>query len=296
MKPLNRKQKFGIWIGISMAMAIGINPPWVEGGPGGAPGPYAPIYAPPPLQPGHQPWQIDYSRVLLQWAMAAMVTVGMVLSAQDPVSKEENKGKRPQPGAQARGSQAGRVVDSQPAIPTPEPEEEVRRLRFREQAIGDVLIESEDDPDYWDVVAEAKGVVEIRRPGRLQLELRKEGSLDLGVLGRPEMTEISSVDASGSQITDEDVVFIASLKNLQELDLSNTQVTNASLKHVARLKSLEKLWLDETKVTADGLAVLKEMPNLTKVSLAGTEVSDSSIINLKEGSDCEFVFTSKADA
>src|SRR5579871_3995175 len=79
MKALNSKQKTGLWMGIAMAIAMGVNPPWVEGGPGGAPGPYAPIYAPPPSAAGHQPMQIDYSRVLMEWAMAAFLTVGMVM-------------------------------------------------------------------------------------------------------------------------------------------------------------------------------------------------------------------------
>ncbi|HEY9775416.1 MAG TPA: hypothetical protein V6C81_16740 [Planktothrix sp.] len=290
MKALNSKQKFGLWLGIAMAIGIGINPPWIEGGPGGAAGPYAPIYAPPPSQPGHAPMQIDYSRVLMQWAMAAFVSVGLVLSGQ---AKEEQGEKKTAARSQQTSTPPGTVVQSQPAVAIDV--EDARYLKFKEsQPIGEIMIESSEDPDYWDHLAEAKGRVELPAKGRIQLEVRKDSAVDLGVLGRPEMIEIVSVDASDSQVTDDDVNFIASLKHLKELDLSNTQVTNAALKHIGRLRELERLWLDGTKVTAEGLSELKNLSQLQKVSLADTAISDDNVISLKEATQCQFVFTHEA--
>jgi hypothetical protein len=293
MKALNGKQKFGLWLGIFMALSMGVNPPWIEGGPGGAPGPYSPIYAPPPSLAGHQPYQIDYARVLLQWAMAAFVSVGMVMTGQEPSESDQKKKTQPDATKQSKAaSAAGPVVYSQPAVAV---EEEPRKLKFRDQSLGDLLVESADDPDYWEHVAEARGLVEAPHSGRLQLELKKDTKLELGVLGRPEMTQIVALDASGSLVGDEEVVLITALKELEELDLSQTAVTDASMKQISRLKKLQKLWLDGTKVTADGLAQLKALPHLSKVSLSQTEISDSNIISLKEGSHCEFVLN-RADS
>jgi hypothetical protein len=300
MKALNRKQKFGLWLGIIMALSVGINPPWVEGGPGGPAGPYAPIYAPPAPRADGKPMQIDYSRLLLQWAMIGFLTFGMVMSGQDEApgakdSKVDFKDKQKSaPGASP--SQAGKVVQSQPAIEVPEP---TRQLKFPEKyKVGELLTESADDADYWDWIADAQGSVEVSVKGRLQLEIFKEKHVDLGCLGRPEMSAIVSVDASDSQTNDQDLALIAALKDLQELDLTNTAVTDAGLQHLTRISSLQKLWLDGTKVTDKGLDSLKQLPNLIKVSFTSTEVSDSSIISLKEQTqgNCQFVLSSGNNA
>jgi hypothetical protein len=148
-----------------------------------------------------------------------------------------------------------------------------------------------------DLIAAAQGSVEVPAQGRLQLELRKDERPELGVLGRTEMAAIVSVDASESKITDDDLMLIAALKNLQDLDLTNTSVTNAGLEHLSRVHSLEKLWLDGTKVTDDGLALIKKLPNLKKVSFAHTPVTDSGVLSLKEESKtCQFVLSDGKNA
>jgi len=299
MKALNSKQKNGLWLGIVMAIAMGITPPWIERH-GGAAGPYAPIYAPPLAPPDHPAMQIDYSRLLLQWAMTALVTAGLVVTGQDEQkSSSDSKVKLAAGPGSTAGSKpgAGQVVQSQPAIPVPS--ETTRQLKFPDKSkVGDLLIESADDPEYWDWVADAQGAVEVPAKGRIQLEIEKESRVDLGSLGRTEMAAIASVDASDSKVSDDDLALIAALKNLQELDLTNTGVTDAGLQHLTRMRSLEKLWLDGTKVTDQGLNALKQLPNLIKVSFTSTEVSDSSIISLKEETQgkCQFVLSSGQNA
>lgn len=293
MNALNSKQKQGLWLGIIMAVAVGVYPPWVEGGAGGAPASYAPIFAPPQPAPGHPNVQIDFSRVFLQWAMIAMITGGLVASGKErEPSAGIPGGFTGAQGPAPRSNQAGQVVSTQPAKPA------TRKLKFPEShSIGGVLVESEDDPDYWEWLADAKGVVETPSSGRLQLELPKDETVELGALGQPEMSAIVSIDASDSKISDDQLALVAALKNLQELDLSNTSVSNAGMQHLTRLKNLEKIWLDGTAVTDEGLSVLAQLPRLKKVSCANTSINDSAVISLKDqAKDCQFVLSSGQNA
>lgn len=292
MNALNSKQKQGLWLGILMAIVVGMYPPWVEGGSGGTPASYAPIFAPPPSVPGHPPMQIDFSRIFLQWSMIALVAGGLVVSGKDPEPKSGIPGSFPGNLNQAPKTSPGQVVSTQPAKPP------MRSLKFPEGAsIGAVLMESEDDPDYWEFLADAHGVVEAPASGRLQLELLKDRSVELGSLGQPEMSAIVSVDASDSKLSDEQLALIGALKDLRELDLSNTAVTNTGLQQLTRLKNLEKIWLDGTAVTDEGLSVLTQLPRLKKVSCANTTINDSAVISLKDqAKDCQFVLSSGQNA
>ncbi len=183
------------------------------------------------------------------------------------------------------------VLDAAPA----------RTLNFNDAfSIGGILIDSADDPDYWEWVADARGTVEVPAEGRLQLELLKDIKVDLGALGRSEMSAIASIDASDSLTDDEAVACIAALKDLQELDLSNSKVTSGCITHLTRLKNLEKLWLDGTALSdANVLAIaaLSELPKLKKVSFENTSISDSSVISLKDtAKNCQFVLSNGQNA
>jgi hypothetical protein len=243
--------------------------------------------------------QIDFSRLGLQWAMVAMVVYGLIATAEEGAASAAMPLAAQKPGhGRAGKKQPGDIVYSQPAVLAQAETAELRRLRFPEnESLGQVLVESVEDPDYWDSVGEARGVVGISAELSVQLELRKEASVYLGSLGQPEMSAIVSLDASDSKITDDDLMWVAALSELRDLDLTNTAITDLGLSHLGRLKSLEKLWLDGTKVSDAGLSALKELANLKKVSVASTEIADSSVISLRDhAKDCQFVLSNGKNA
>ena len=304
MKPLTSKQKNGIWLGIAIAVAMGVFPPWVEGGMGGVPGSYAPIFEPPQSRSDHAPMQIDLTRLLLQWAMVGMVVSGLISTnaeAGEPSGQSQTKknGFPPKAAPSSSSGSSGAVVATQEAVVLEA--EPARTLKFNDAfSIGAILIDSADDPDYWEWVADARGTVDVPAAGRLQLELLKDSKVDLGALGRSEMSAIASIDASDSPTDDDAVACIAALKDLQELDLSNTKVTVGCITHLVRLKNLEKLWLDGTELSdANTLAIaaLSELPKLKKVSFENTSLSDSSVITLKDAAkNCQFVLSNGKNA
>ncbi len=79
----------------------------------------------------------------------------------------------------------------------------------------------------------------------------------------------------GAVITDDGLVTIGELANLEHLDLSGTKVTNQGLSHLHTLKHLKELTLEHTKVTEAGLANLAPLESLEDLRLyLGTPVTD----------------------
>jgi hypothetical protein len=286
---LNSKQKSALWLGTTILVAMGSYPPW-QSGPGGAPADYALIFKPPQSLPGQPPMQIDFSRLLLQWAMVAFVTSSMVLTRHESGENKSN-------AAGEVPKNTGAALLTQPAVPLRSETEQLRRLPFPDDSLGELLVESQTNADYWDSVGEAQGLVTVPARSRLQLELRKDKHVSLGALGNPELGLVVSLDASESKIIDEDLIWVGALGSLEELDLTGTQITDAALSHLSRLTGLEKLWLDGTKVTDQGVSTLANLQSLKKVSFTNTGVSDSKIITLKQQSkDCQFVLSNGKNA
>ena len=80
---------------------------------------------------------------------------------------------------------------------------------------------------------------------------------------RDEKGAVTFVIMSGSNITNEGVVHLRALTNLQSLDLMETQITDAGLVHLKNLTNLKDLSLAGCKnITDSGVAELqKALPN-----------------------------------
>jgi Leucine-rich repeat (LRR) protein len=158
------------------------------------------------------------------------------------------------------------------------------------QSIGEILIESEDDADYWESLAPAKGAVKLPSGRHIQFELSKDSVPALDALTKLSADTFYSIDLSASRISDADLKTIQHFSDLSELDLSDTSVTDEGIKHLSALTKLKKLWLDNTGVTEQGLENLRNLGQLTKVSLIGVKVTEPEVQTLKSKfSNCEIV-------
>jgi hypothetical protein len=156
--------------------------------------------------------------------------------------------------------------------------------------LGELLVESDDDPDYWDALCPAKGVVDLPKGKKLQLELAKDIRVDLAVLGAFPSGIIHSIDASECKLTDEDVSKLAVISGLRELDLTGTPVTSVSVSKLRALGHLERLWLDRTLINDECVPALASLSKLKKLSLTETKLNDLSLETLrKDLSACEVV-------
>lgn len=82
---MNKKQKIALWVGASVIVLMGLVPPWTSRGwsrngrgQGRHAGGYGLIFYPPGSAAG-----IDGTRLLVQWALAALVTGVVVATLKD---------------------------------------------------------------------------------------------------------------------------------------------------------------------------------------------------------------------
>ena len=178
--------------------------------------------------------------------------------------------------------QAANAQSVAPQANFPPKESEFNTVMFSgTKSMGEVLVESDDDPEFWEAVGAAQGTLQVPRNRKLQLEVVKAGEVDLAPLATLYKDLFHSVDLSESEVSDETLKFLAHQTSLQEVDLSHTAITDNGIEHLAQITSLNKLWLDKTKVTDSCISKLKEMRNLRKLSLSGTDVTESEVKKIK---------------
>jgi hypothetical protein len=96
------------------------------------------------------------------------------------------------------------------------------------------------------------------------------------------LTELESLDLSGTGIGDSGLAHIKGLTRLKKLKLIHTPITDAGLAHLKRLTALEELNLFATNVTDSGLIHLVGLPRLKTLTLNSTKVSDDGVRKLKQ--------------
>jgi Leucine-rich repeat (LRR) protein len=80
---------------------------------------------------------------------------------------------------------------------------------------------------------------------------------------------------------DADLDLLTELTNLTSLNLSETNITDAGLDRVVTLRRLEFLQLNNTKISDAGLAKLKSLGRLKSLYLPGTNVTDAGMSELQ---------------
>lgn len=285
MNPLNENQKLFLWLGILAVVAMGIYPPWKFVNE--TPTSFAFLYAPPPGQV-----QLDYSRLLVEWSLAGIVTAGLIATAQTASAKIKTASST----ASTKTSSAQeppKVTPSKSSSKTASTGA-TKSVKFPETSLGEILVESADDPDYWEGIGEARGTVKIPVGSNVQLEVRKEKPMHLAGLKELDPHALQSIDFSESEVEDDDIQYLLHFSKLHEVDLSYTSISDEGIEQLAKLNSLKRIWLDNTKVTDAALEKLKALQGLTKISLTGTDIAESSIREVKDAfpKNCEIIMAS----
>jgi len=336
MPPLNRNQLSCLWFGVLLIVAMGLMPPWREATAARNLLGYAPIYNP-PLATLTSGVTIDFSRLVVEWILALVLTGGLIATfqqegqqdAQQEVRRDAQRDDEPgmQPGnkqgnkqGMQQGMQQGsegsdsRILEpsgertamdkaqtlpkaginegsrhtassqsqsqfqtqSQPQQAAPA-EPKGPSLHFPQEAIGELLVESVDDPEYWESYSAAAGKVALPQGKRLQLEVEKNETVDLHKLESLPQDAFFSIDLSSSKVTDSDLKAIGRFVGLRELDLSDTLITDVGIKNLSALTNLQKIWLDNTRVTDKGLADLAKHTELIKISVVGTQINEPEV-------------------
>lgn len=97
--------------------------------------------------------------------------------------------------------------------------------------------------------------------------------------------EIIGLDFRDTEVTDETLVAVGKLSQLQQLDLRDGSISDAGLAHLTELKQLKALRLSgksgDTNVTDDGMKFVAQLPNLKLLSLDSLWVSEIGLSELR---------------
>lgn len=88
---------------------------------------------------------------------------------------------------------------------------------------------------------------------------------------------LSRIDLNGTNIADEDLRHLSTLRNLEFVDLSHTQISDDGLAYLANLDRLVHVDLSGTEVTGAGFKYLIDLPNLERVALMGHTISSAGL-------------------
>lgn len=122
----------------------------------------------------------------------------------------------------------------------------------------------------------------------IRFPLKNANNTTLALL-RPlnEVTALLLTDCT--QVTDEGLLDLAGLKQLNALSLTGTQVTDAGLVHVAGMTNLVGFECGTKNVRGDGLVHLQTLPKLQSLHLNKGGITDEGLANIRKLTKLTFV-------
>jgi Leucine-rich repeat (LRR) protein len=111
---------------------------------------------------------------------------------------------------------------------------------------------------------------------RTSSQLEELLKLDQGVL-----QQITALDLSDSPLHDASAGLLPRFPALTSLNLSGTLVTNEGMAQVAQIEGLQTLLLDRLAIDAQGLEALADRHQLREISLVSTPISDPAFSHLQ---------------
>jgi len=94
------------------------------------------------------------------------------------------------------------------------------------------------------------------------------------------LTQLQELILTDSSVGDVGLAHLSGLTRLSSLDLRFTLVTDTGLVHLKRLTALESLDLSRNRITDAGLAHLKALRKLTTLKIGYTQVTDAGLVHL----------------
>lgn len=128
-----------------------------------------------------------------------------------------------------------------------------------------VLCASQLKPATWAALAK------FQQLEWLDLSFTNVTDEDLQWLAR--QTSLRRLSLEGTAITATTVTRISSLIHLQELDLSGCRIDDQALSLLKNNRTIQTLWLTNTQISGDSLPVLASLPSLSQCDIRGTKIS-----------------------
>jgi hypothetical protein len=92
---------------------------------------------------------------------------------------------------------------------------------------------------------------------------------------------ILSIEAIRSELVDDDLARLRTLRSLDALEIAGGAITDAGVAHLRSLVGLVRLYLHDIPLSDDGLAPLDGLTNLEALALQGTRITSAGLAHLK---------------
>jgi hypothetical protein len=132
-----------------------------------------------------------------------------------------------------------------------------------------------------EVEVHGSGLVYPHELSHQDCSFRKTEVSDDVLVRLPGLAQLQDLDLRGAKVTDGGLVHLQGLSQLQNLELSGTKVADGGLVHLQGLRRLEGLGLDYTQVTDAGLVHLRGLSQLRLLTLGGTKVTDAGLVHVQ---------------
>jgi len=96
----------------------------------------------------------------------------------------------------------------------------------------------------------------------------KDNVSDAGIAQLKDLTNLETLDLSGTKMTDAGLASLAGLTKIESLSLDETDITDDGLKHLAGMRELKSLRISARGISDKGLAYLTHFPRLERLRLA----------------------------
>jgi hypothetical protein len=91
---------------------------------------------------------------------------------------------------------------------------------------------------------------------------------------------LTSINVSGTNLTDKGVSYLSALKKLVSIDLGSTNLTDKCMHDIAAMPRLSRINLDHTNIGDPGLEILAANPRIQYLSLLDTKISAAGVESL----------------
>lgn len=169
----------------------------------------------------------------------------------------------------------------------------LRVLRFFEAKITDVGMQSlRDMLDLEDLQLGHSPITDESMPiiGKMTklktLDLRTRVT-DEGLVHLRGLTDLNWLALSETAVGDPGLVHLVGMQNLDWLMLEDTRITDRGLETIAKIPSLTTLYLSGTSITDKGLEAIAKLPKIKSLELSRTEITDEGIEAIVRLADLE---------
>lgn len=109
-------------------------------------------------------------------------------------------------------------------------------------------------------------------------DLNDEWLMNLAPMDRLKFLSVDEMEG----VTDAGIAHIAKHRNLESLFISYTQLTDEGLAKIQTIKTLKRVWMEGTKITDASMEGFRQIPNIAEIGIAYTGITNEGLMRLSD--------------